>query len=417
VSLYTIKQKLLALKEKNLLDKVKLIILTNCTFDGLVYNVQQYMEEILAIKPDIIFIWDEAWFSFARCVPHYRLRTSMHAAATLEKKYQSSSYQEQFEQFRSSLENAPDQEEFILNNHLLPDPSLVQIRAYATQSIHKSLSCLRQGSMIHIFDQSFHKLREDFIQAYVTHSTTSPNYQIIATMDLARRQAELEGFELVQHAIELAMIFRQQLNHHPFLSQYFQAAGPSELIPAKFRLHSMVKSGYDPSTDWETVERAWIEDDIVIDPTRVTLVIKDILTGPQLRTILMDRFGIQVNKVSFKSILLQFNIGTSRSSVSYLLDSLYALAKEFEFKKLSKEIELRPALPPLPKFSDFAIEYLPFPDIDVGDLRRAYYEGMEESLTEYLTLSQISSIIAQNQKVICASIIIPTPPGYPLLLP
>src|SRR3712207_9001790 len=37
-----------------------------------------------------------------------------------------------------------------LNNHLLPDPDAVKVRVYATQSTHKKLSSLRQGSMIHV---------------------------------------------------------------------------------------------------------------------------------------------------------------------------------------------------------------------------------------------------------------------------
>src|SRR3712207_7223879 len=40
-----------------LLDRVKMVDVTNCTFDGLTYNVQRYMQEILAIKPDMIFLW------------------------------------------------------------------------------------------------------------------------------------------------------------------------------------------------------------------------------------------------------------------------------------------------------------------------------------------------------------------------
>ena len=43
--------------------------LTNCTFDGHIYNTRRVMEECLAIKPDLIFLWDEAWFGFARFPP------------------------------------------------------------------------------------------------------------------------------------------------------------------------------------------------------------------------------------------------------------------------------------------------------------------------------------------------------------
>ena len=60
-----------------------MISLTNCTFDGIVYDVERVMEECLAIKPDLVFLWDEAWFAFARFHPVYRNRTAMAAARKL----------------------------------------------------------------------------------------------------------------------------------------------------------------------------------------------------------------------------------------------------------------------------------------------------------------------------------------------
>ena len=58
--------------------------LTNCTFDGHMYNVRRVMEECLAIKPDLIFLWDEAWSGFARFSPFLRPRTAMGAAGDIE---------------------------------------------------------------------------------------------------------------------------------------------------------------------------------------------------------------------------------------------------------------------------------------------------------------------------------------------
>ena len=65
VPLRNVKKALLDLKAAGRLDKVKTVTLTNCTFDGHVYDVRRVMEECLAIKPDLIFLWDEAWFGFA----------------------------------------------------------------------------------------------------------------------------------------------------------------------------------------------------------------------------------------------------------------------------------------------------------------------------------------------------------------
>ena len=60
--------------------------------------------------------------------------------------------------------------------------------------------------MIHVYDQDFAlKVAEGFRrEAYMAHTSTSPNYQILA-LDLGRRQAALEGFELVQRQLEYAM--------------------------------------------------------------------------------------------------------------------------------------------------------------------------------------------------------------------
>ena len=84
VPLATIKRALLALRADGRLDRVKLLDLTNCTFDGHMYNVRRVMEECLAIKPDLIFLWDEAWSGFARFSPFLRPRTAMGAAADIE---------------------------------------------------------------------------------------------------------------------------------------------------------------------------------------------------------------------------------------------------------------------------------------------------------------------------------------------
>ena len=57
VPLREMKSKLLALRRAGKLDRVKMISLTNCTFDGIVYDVERVMEECLAIKPDLVFLW------------------------------------------------------------------------------------------------------------------------------------------------------------------------------------------------------------------------------------------------------------------------------------------------------------------------------------------------------------------------
>ena len=64
-----------------------------------------------------------------------------------------------------------------------------------------------------VADQDFHKVEAPFKEAFFTHTSTSPNLQIIASLDVARRQMELEGYELT-HArrSELALEIRREIN-------------------------------------------------------------------------------------------------------------------------------------------------------------------------------------------------------------
>ena len=85
----------------------------------------------------------------------------------------------------------------LLKTRLIPDPRKVKLRVYQTNSTHKSMSALRQGSMLLVKDVEFHTVEAQFHEAVFTHASTSPNQQLIASLDVARRQMELEGYGLV----------------------------------------------------------------------------------------------------------------------------------------------------------------------------------------------------------------------------
>ena len=44
----------------------------------------------------------------------------------------------------------------------------------------------------------------------------------------------------------------------------------------------------------------------------------------------MDHYGIQINKTSRNTVLFMTNIGTTRSSVAYLIEVLVKIATELE---------------------------------------------------------------------------------------
>ena len=106
------------LKADNRLDRVKMLDLTNCTFDGHIYNTRRVMEECLAIKPDLIFLWDEAWFGFARFSPFLRPRTAMGAANDIEAWMHDPKSIEAYEKQRADLGDNPS-DEVLLNTRLI----------------------------------------------------------------------------------------------------------------------------------------------------------------------------------------------------------------------------------------------------------------------------------------------------------
>jgi arginine/lysine/ornithine decarboxylase len=433
VPLREVKSRLLALKRAGKLDRVKMMSLTNCTFDGVVYDVQRVMEECLAIKPDLVFLWDEAWFAFARFHPVYRNRTAMTAAKLLRDKLGDNEYKREFET-RLATDNQPTDGE-LLERRLVPDPAKARVRVYATQSTHKTLTSLRQGSMIHVYDQDFdQKVAEPFHEAYMAHTSTSPNYQILASLDLGRRQVALEGVELVQRQIENAMQLRDAIDNHPLLSRYMACLRTSDLIPDEFRpsgIAQPLRSGL------RNMMAAWDSDEFVLDPSRITLSIGR--TGYDGDTFkreqLMDRHGVQINKTSRNTVLFMTNIGTTRSSVAFLVEVLVKIARELDerisemglgersrFEQRVRRLTARASVQP--DFSGFhpvfrnhsSIEAVP-EGTGEGDVRRAFYLSYNDANCEYLSGDEIFEKLDAGIDVVSATFVTPYPPGFPVLVP
>lgn len=428
VPLREIKHQLLKLKAAGKLDRVRMLLLTNCTFDGVVYNVERVMEECLAIKPDLIFLWDEAWFAFARFNPTYRQRTAMHAAAELRGRFKTDKHLAAYEKQQAELADADD--ETLLNTRLIPPPD-ARVRAYATQSTHKTLTSLRQGSMIHVNDQDFKgEVEQSFHEAYMTHTSTSPNYQIIASLDVGRRQVELEGFEFVQRQVEAAMSMRRSIATHPLLKKYFRVLTAGDMIPEGHR-ESGVTSYFDAEQGWTDMWDCWQQDEFALDPTRVTLAVGGTgWDGDTFKTeILMDRYGIQINKTSRNTVLFMTNIGTTRSSVAYLIEVLVEIAKGLDdllddasrmerlgFDRRVKN--LMEDLPPLPDFSRFHDAFRTDQGTSEGDIRSAFFLSYEGDNCDYMELDgSLKQALDSGQEVVSAGFIIPYPPGFPILVP
>ena len=149
-----------------------------------------------------------------------------------------------------------------------------------------------------------------------THASTSPNQQLIASLDVARRQMELEGFGLVANAMEVAFAIRQAVAANPLISKYFSILGADKMVPAEYRESGFVDF-LAPGANWAMARRSLQDDEFCLDPTRMTLVCGTAgFDGTQFKGILANRYGIQVNKTSRNSVLFQSNINNTRSDVA-----------------------------------------------------------------------------------------------------
>lgn len=431
VPLRTIKKALLDLKAEGRLDRVKMVDLTNCTFDGHIYNTRRVMEECLAIKPDLIFLWDEAWFGFARWSPFLRPRTAMGAAADIEAWTESPEAVASHERQRKELGANPSAQT-LLDTRLIPDPRAIRLRVYQTNSTHKSMSAIRQGSMVLVRDVDFHKVEAQFHEAVFTHASTSPNQQLIASLDVARRQMELEGYGLVMNAIEVALDIRREIATHPLISKYFKVVGADGMVPAAYRTSGFVDF-LAPETRWDDQLRSMREDEFCLDPTRMTLVCGTAgFDGTSFKGLLASQYGIQVNKTSRNSVLLQSNINNTRSDVALLIGVLLKISNEIEARlrqggegeRQAFGARVRSLMTDVPELPDFSRFHEAFrgdagKNTPEGDIRTAFFSAYAEEKCEYLPIDspECERRIDKGPALISANFVIPYPPGFPILVP
>jgi len=237
------------------------------------------------------------------------------------------------------------------------------------------------------------------MKRFFTHASTSPNLQIIASLDVARRQMELEGYELVNRAIQLALDVRREVNSHPLISKYFRVLGADDMIPAEFRNSGFIDY-LTPGANWATAVKALREDEFALDVTRLTLVCGSAgFDGTQFKNLLAAEYDIQLNKTSRNSVLLQTNINNTRSDIAQLIKVLVEISQGIE-KKLADgrnkgEGSIRGAreIPDdgCAESSELQLLLQPFREnpsskTSEGDMRLAFFAAYREDQCEHLKL-------------------------------
>ncbi|MFT4975482.1 MAG: arginine decarboxylase [Myxococcota bacterium] len=427
IPLATIKRRLLRLRRLGQLHRLRLLLLTNITFDGIAYDPYRVMREVLAIHPDIVFVWDEAWFAYGRFSPLTRPRTAMDAAQRLEADLRSEAHRDAWAAHELPAED--DEEGWMVQT--LPDPSRARVRVYATHSTHKTLTALRQASMIHVYDADFKRtVEESFHEAYMMHTSTSPNYQILASLDVGRRQAELEGYALVGESVDFSFLLRERIQGDPVLQRYFRVIGPAGMVPASLRPSGIERYILDNGAT-EKIEEAWASDEFTLDPTRVTVHIgRTGMDGDTFKLHLMDDHAVHINKTSRNSVLFLVHIGSSRGTIAHLIGVLSRIAIELDrwlehatpAERTAHEARVQTLtreLPPLPDFSAFHPAFVSAADAGTGagDMRQAYYLAYRSDATRYLSLEDALAALIEGKTLVAARFVTPYPPGFPVLMP
>ena len=201
------------------------------------------------------------------------------------------------------------------------------------------------------------------------------------------------------------------------------------MIPEKYR-ESGIEAYFDVESGWanDHLEQAWETDEFVIDPTRLTLYIgKTGIDGDTFKNqYLMDRHGIQINKTSRNTVLFMTNIGTTRSSVAFLIDVLSKIASELdaEHDEYSRREQMFHAkrvtsltkdLPPLPDFSCFHQSFLAHASdgaVD-GNLRKAFFLSYDADSYDYIVIDdgKAEDEIRGGKEYVSAGFVIPYPQG------
>jgi arginine decarboxylase len=234
------------------------------------------------------------------------------------------------------------------------------------------LSAFSQASMIHVNDPEFddHRFRENLNM----HTSTSPQYGMIASLDIARKQMSMEGFALLSRSIDIASRLRTGIA----ATGVFKVLELEDILPVEL-----------------------VDDGISLDPLKLSIdVSASAFSARELQLKLFDDYGIQLEKVTHNTLSVLVTLGATESKLLRLLNAMRGLAELSDSHTLNN-LPLR-EMASLPALSQLTV--LPR-DAFFGDTQDLPLAGHTHSLN--------ADIIG----AISAAQVVPYPPGIPVLVP
>jgi arginine decarboxylase len=390
--------------------KPRVMTLTQSTYDGVIYNTETIKNTLDGYVDTLHF--DEAWLPHAAFHPFYG---SYHAMG---------------------------------KRRVRPKESLV----FATQSTHKLLAGISQASHVLVQDSQNRQLDRDlFNEAYLMHSSTSPQYAIIASCDVAAAMMEPPGgTALVEESILEALDFRRAMRkvEEEFGKDewWFKVWGPEKLVdegigvPDDWIMHGE-KNGKSRS---KKSPRNWhgfgelVDGFNMLDPIKSTIVTPGLdLEGnfaetgipASVVTKFLAEHGVIVEKTGLYSFFIMFTIGITKGRWNTLLTALQQFKDDYARNQPMWRI--------MPEFCQqhTGYERLGLRDLCQHihqlyaryDVARLTTEMYLSDLTPAMKPSDAFAHIAhrKTERVeidelegrITTSLITPYPPGIPLLIP
>jgi arginine decarboxylase len=312
-------EKILKGKEKGFF---KLLVITGCTYEGLISDIKSIVK-IAHDHQTKVFI-DEAWFAYSNFHPAYRGFAAVIAKAD-----------------------------------------------YVTHSSHKVLSAFSQASMIHVNDPDFDA--DYFREIFYIYTSTSPQYQLIASMDICTGQMYLEGFKLINQARNYALHFRKKIKDE---LNYFKVVEKDDF-----------------NTYFDHLKSEGADLDIL------KVLVDFSATGLEAKTLLKrirDDSRLEIEKSTNTTFLVLFTIGTDNQKAIRLFNILNEIDKEISAKQTDTERTIA-----LTKYKD-----IPKGIVLKDNPRNAFIGKRKKIKVSELIPGQISS-----------GMVTPYPPGIPLLVP
>jgi arginine/lysine/ornithine decarboxylase len=376
----------------------KILALTQSTYDGVLYNTEDIKTGLDGYVDTLHF--DEAWLPHAAFHPFYG---SFHAMGKKR-----------------------------------PRPRKAMV--YVTQSTHKLLAGLSQASQVLVQDSQEVKLdRHLFNEAYLMHTSTSPQYAIIASCDVAAAMMEPPGgTALVEESIAESLDFRRAMRKVDAefgKDWWFQVWGPDELA----------EEGIGRSADWMLhADEAWhgfgalAEGFNLLDPIKCTVITPGLGVDGRFSpsgipasivTKFLAEHGVVVEKTGLYSFFIMFTIGITKGRWNTLLTALQQFKDDYD-----RNAPLWRILPEFcaahPRYDRMSLRDLcqaVHEAYSQGDIARltteVYLSDLQPAMTPSEAYAHIASRRTERVSIdelegrVTTALLTPYPPGIPLLVP